>query len=436
MTKLGSPIQERSRPPELPKPKRKPSPLLFILLSVLVVGGGLSVWYFLMHPKVGSTLGILQLSSQRDKGTLGLSGRIEGYETNVGAKTAGRVDYLAVREGDQVHRGQVIARLDDSEIQAQLRGATAQITASQQRASQTSVGIAVLESQIREAQLNLQQSKGTAQGTIYQAQANVAQNEALLAQAEAQVKQAEADLKLAKVNLDRYAGLVRDGAYSQQQLDQAQATYDSDAATLVARKAAVDAAHKQVSAAQGALVQAQSTGLNPNIRNAQIGTLRQQLLQTQAQVKAAQADVANAVAARQQIAAQIGYLNVVSPIDGVVTARSVEPGAVVTSGKTLLTIINPNTVYVRGYIPQGNIGEVRVGQRAKVFLDSAPDKPLLARVTAIDTQASFTPENIYFRNDRVKQVFGVKIAIDNPAGFAKPGMPVDADIIINPELSK
>ena len=118
-----------------------------------------------------------------------------------------------------------------------------------------------------------------------------------------------------------------------------------------------------------------------------------------------------------------------SPIDGVVLTRSVEPGEVVATGRTLLTVIDPNTVYLRGFIPGGQIGNVRVGQRANVFLDSAPDRPLSARVTAIDTQASFTPENIYFREDRVRQVFGVKLSIDNPQGFAKPGMPADGEII-------
>jgi len=107
----------------------------------------------------------------------------------------------------------------------------------------------------------------------------------------------------------------------------------------------------------------------------------------------------------------------------------VEPGEVVATGRTLLTVIDPNTVYLRGFIPGGQIGNVRVGQRANVFLDSAPDRPLSARVTAIDTQASFTPENIYFREDRVRQVFGVKLSIDNPQGFAKPGMPADGEII-------
>lgn len=426
MTQLGSPpIQERARhPEEVPKSKRKFNPRILIPIALLIIGGGLGV------------RSLLNSRAENDTGTIRLSGRIEGYETNVGAKTAGRVDYIAVREGDQVRKGQVIVRLDDAEIQAQLRGASAQVAAAQQRERQTSLGINVLESQILEGQLTQQQSQGDAQGRIYEAEANIAQNEAQLAQAEAEVKQAASELKLASVDRDRYRQLVEQGAVNRQEFDQAQSTFETASAILGAREAAVNAARKQVTAAQGALVQAKATALNPSIRNAEINTLRAQLNQTRAEMQASKSDVANLIAAREQIRAQVAYLNVISPIDGVVTARSVEPGAVVTQGKTLLTVINPNTVYMRGYIPQGNIGKVRVGQRSRVFLDSAPTQPLGARVTAIDTQASFTPENIYFRDDRVKQVFGVKLAIDNPAGFAKPGMPADAEVVIQPESGK
>lgn len=426
MTQLGSPpIQERARhPEEVPKSKRKFNPRILIPIALLIIGGGLGV------------RSLLNSRAENDTGTIRLSGRIEGYETNVGAKTAGRVDYVAVREGDQVRKGQVIVRLDDAEIQAQLRGASAQVAAAQQRERQTSLGINVLESQILEGQLTQQQSQGDAQGRIYEAEANIAQNEAQLAQAEAEVTQAASELKLASVDRDRYRQLVEQGAVNRQEFDQAQSTFETASAILGAREAAVNAARKQVTAAQGALVQAKATALNPSIRNAEVNTLRAQLNQTRAEMQASKSDVANLIAAREQIRAQVAYLNVISPIDGVVTARSVEPGAVVTQGKTLLTVINPNTVYMRGYIPQGNIGKVRVGQRSRVFLDSAPTQPLGARVTAIDTQASFTPENVYFRDDRVKQVFGVKLAIDNPGGFAKPGMPADAEVVIQPESGK
>ena len=114
-----------------------------------------------------------------------------------------------------------------------------------------------------------------------------------------------------------------------------------------------------------------------------------------------------------------------------VTARTREPGAVVTNGQTVLTLVDLNSVYLRAYVPQGNIGRIRVGQKVRVFLDSDPQLPLAAKVAAIDPEASFTPENIYFQKDRVKQVFGIKITIDNPGGLAKPGMPADAEIQLN-----
>lgn len=97
-----------------------------------------------------------------------------------------------------------------------------------------------------------------------------------------------------------------------------------------------------------------------------------------------------------------------------------------------MSVLDLDTVYMRGFIPEGDIGRVRVGQTAEVYLDSDPDRPLRARVTAIDAEASFTPENIYFREDRVQQVFGVRLAIESPGGYAKPGMPADAEIVLTP----
>ncbi|WP_439566473.1 HlyD family secretion protein, partial [Gloeocapsopsis crepidinum] len=409
MTQLVSP-QETAQA----SPAKRINLRLLIPLGLLIIGAvGIAMWYL----------------SRPQSTALQLSGRIEGYPTNVGAKVGGRVDAVALREGDEVRRGEVIVQLDDAEIQAQLQGANARLSAAQQQEQQARLQIAVAQSQIEEAQFNLQQSQGDARGRIAQAEANVATAQAQLSQTEAQLVEARSQLELARKERDRFQQLLQAGAITQQQFDQAQTTFQTAQATLQSRKAAINAAQRQVNAAQGGLVQAQTASLNPNIRNTQLNALRRQLDVARSQLAAAQAEVKNAQASRQQIQAQIAYLNVVSPIDGVVLTRSVEPGEVVATGRTLLTVIDPNTVYLRGFIPGGQIGNVRVGQRANVFLDSAPDRPLSARVAAIDPQASFTPENIYFREDRVRQVFGVKLSIDNPQGFAKPGMPADGEII-------
>jgi HlyD family secretion protein len=373
-----------------------------MLLGVVAIAGvSAAIWYFLARP------------SDRD---LRVSGRIEGYETDVGAKTGGRVDAIAVREGDQVKQGQMLVRISDTEVQAQLRGAAARVITAQQQAQQAQLQIAVVESQIRESQLNVLQSQQDSQGRVYQAASSVAS-------LEAQLKQAQAQLNLARVTRDRYANLVQEGAVTQEQYDQQETSYQNALAT-------VESAQKQIDAAVGGLALAQSYRINPGIRDAQLGALLRQRQSAQSQLKAAEADIKNAQEAQKQIQAQIDYLNITSPIDGVVTARSKEPGAVVTNGQTVLSLINLNTVYLRGYVPEGNIGKIRVGQKARVFIDSDPTRPLDAKVVAIDPQASFTPENIYFRDDRVKQVIGIKIAIDNPDGYVKPGMPADAEIVL------
>ena len=78
---------------------------------------------------------------------------------------------------------------------------------------------------------------------------------------------------------------------------------------------------------------------------------------------------------------------------------------------------------------------VRVGQPGLVYLDTFPDRPLQATVTRVDPKASFTPENTYFKKDRVTQVFGVELTLKNPQGFAKPGMPADGRILV-PETAQ
>lgn len=394
------------RSPESPTPATKREgkgvPRLLIPIGLVAIAGiSAAIWYVLARP-AGHDLRV--------------SGRLEGYETDVGAKTGGRIDTITVREGEPVKQGQLLVRISDTEVQAQLRGAVAKVKAAQQQAQQAKFQMAAVESQMRESQLNILQAQQDSRGRVYQASSNVAS-------LEAQLKQAKAQLDLARVTRDRYAQLLQEGAVTQEQSDEKETSYRNAAAT-------VESAQKQIDAAVGGLALAQSYNINPSIRDAQLGALLRQRQSAEAQLKAAEADIENAEEAQKQIQAQIDYLNITSPISGVVTARTKEPGAVVTNGQTVLSLLDYNTVYLRGYVPQGEIGKIRVGQKAHVFLDSDPDHGLDGKVATIDPQASFTPENIYFRNDRVKQVVGIKITIDHPSGYAKPGMPADAEIVL------
>lgn len=419
MTQLAPPSADADAPksPQATAADRGSQSKLKIVvpLVLLVAAAGFGIRYWLTRP---------------DESAIALSGRIEGYETDLGTEVGGRVAEVTVREGDTVQLGQVIARLDDAELQAQFTAAQARVAAAQQQVNQAQLQVSVVESQIQEAQLALQQSRGEAAGRINQSKAAVAAAQAQLAEAQARAQEAQSTLELARSDRDRFATLVAQGAIPQQQFDQAQTQFETAQETLTARQSAVAAARQQVNVAQGALTQAETAELNPDIRAAQLNRLQTQQAQAQAQLAAAQANFDQAQAAQAEVVARLDDLDITSPIAGVVLTRTVEPGEVIAAGTPILTVVDLSDVYLRGYIPEGEVGHVRVGQPALVYLDSNPAQPLAAEVAAIDTQASFTPENIYFQEDRVAQVFGLKLDIENPDGFAKPGMPADGEILL------
>jgi len=403
--------------PPAPKPSRRWLWLLSGTIVIVGLGGGA---YWLLRPQASSAIA--------------LSGRIEGYETDVSTQGAGRVEAVTVREGATVTKGQLLVRLDDEEIRSELAAATSQLEAAKQREAAARLQISVLESQITDAQLNLQQSEGDTEGKVAEAEALVATAQSVLSQEEARVKEAEALQAQAQVDRDRYARLAGLGAETQQRADLAQTALNTAQAAVASREAAVVAARHAVEIAQGKLTQAQTTTLNPDRQATNISRLQAQRDQARVALLGAQADVKTAEANRQLIQSKLNHLTVNSPINGVVTTRSVEPGTVVLPSRPLLRIVDLNQVYMRGFIPGGQIAQIRVGQPARVYLDNDPrhQNPLKATVTAIDAKASFTPENIYFQRDRVEQVFGVRLSIDQPGGFAKPGMPADAEILLQP----
>ena len=150
----------------------------------------------------------------------------------------------------------------------------------------------------------------------------------------------------------------------------------------------------------------------------------------QRQVGAAQADAEGARAQLVEAQANRKDLNVLAPFTGTVATRTAEPGEVVAAGTPIITLIDMGRVYLRGFVPEGEIGRVRVGQPARVYIDSAPTTPIDAVVMRIDPEATFTPENTYFREERVKQVVGLKLLLRGAIGFAKPGMPADGEILV------
>src|SRR5262245_26185636 len=371
-------------------------------LLVLSIAGG-AIWYFLIR------------TPPAPRNLIKLSGRIEGDDTTVSTKVAGRIREIQVREGDQVKAGQVIAVIDDEQVRAREEQERSKVTQAEARVLSAQQQIAVLNAQLEERNIGVDQARIDAQGRVSQAEAQVAH-------AEAQLAQAEADYGQAKYDEQRYTTLASDGDVPERTGRQARTTAEAQAA-------AVRAARKQVDVARASLTIAKANLSNVAMRTSQAAGIRKQILQAQSEILAAQAETEHARAKLREVEADRNDLQVVAPIDGTVATRTAEPGEVVAAGTTLVTLVNLNAVYLRGFIPEGQIGRVRTGQTARVYLDSAPDHPLEAVVSRIDPEASFTPENTYFKDDRVKQVVGVKLQLKSAAGYAKPGMPADGEVI-------
>ncbi len=345
-----------------------------------------------------------------------VSGRIEGDDAVVASKTSGRIREITVGEGDEVKAGQVIAVLDDEQVRAREEQAGSTVRQAEARVRWAQQQISVLEAELEQSRLATDQARLDSEGKVRQAEAQVAQAEAQLAQAESEYNKARADE-------ERYTALAASGDIPEQKGSHARSTAE-------ALGAAVRASRKQVDVARAALTSARATLANPAIRGSEGARVRQQIAQAQSDIAAAQAEMSRAQAQLNEAQANRQDLQIVAPMDGTVATRSAEPGEVVAPGTPVLTLVNLSSVYLRGFVPEGEIGRVKTGQRAEVFLDSAPEQPIEAVVSRIDPEASFTPENTYFRDDRVKQVVGVKLTLRGAVGYAKPGMPADGKVFV------
>jgi HlyD family secretion protein len=376
---------------------------VIVLIVLLLAAGAVTVWR-------------VAFAKPRDSANvIFLSGRIEGDDSAVSSKATGRLLEAKVREGDEVKAGDVIAVLDDQQLRDREAEAQATVAQSEARLQVARRQIAILEEQLQQNSVETGQSKVDAQGRVRQAQGD-------LSAAEADLDQQQAAYKLALFDKDAYTRLAQSGAVSERQGKQAETTADTQAALVAASK-------RKVEAARGALATAEATLSNPDIRTLQAAMVHRQIAQQESDIASAVADEQHARAELQEAQANRKDLTVTAPFDGTVVTRTAEPGEVLTAGTPIVTLLDLHKVYLRGYIPEGQIGRIKLGQAAHIYLDSNPNQPLDAYVQRIDPQATFTPENTYFRDDRVKQVVGVKLGLKSGFGYAKPGMPADGEVL-------
>jgi len=141
-------------------------------------------------------------------------------------------------------------------------------------------------------------------------------------------------------------------------------------------------------------------------------------------------------ASRRQVdllADKLAKTDVKSPINGTVLTKAVESGELIQPGQVVAILADLSDMELKVYVPESDIGKVSLDAAARVAIDAFPERTFEARVARVDSQAQFTPRDIHMPSERVRTIFGVTLALDNPDGWLKPGMPADAWILWRPE---
>lgn len=332
-------------------------------------------------------------------------------EATLGARAAGRVVSVRVREGDVVRRGQVLVLLDARDLDAAVAQANANVRFARVGldTAQTTAGMesSLSRARISEARALVSESDAAlraASARLDQVQVGPRKQER--AQASLAVTQAKANLDLAEANLHRMEGLVAQGAISRQQYDivrtqsnVAQAQYDtavqalslseegSRAEEIRAAREAVRQAQAGLERAQAGLRQAQANALQVNVR-------RQETRGADARIGQAEAALRIARVARD-------YTAVTAPFDGVVAARLVDPGTLASPGTPLLRVLG-GPLRLEAVVPESAMHSVRKGMELPVTVDAIGGERLTGRV-----------DDIVPQGDPASHTFAVRVRIPN-----------------------
>jgi HlyD family secretion protein len=352
-------------------------------------------------------------------GILEANGRVEGDQVAVGARVGGRIIRLPVQEGQTLPAGEVIAELSSEQAKAQLEQAEHGVHAAREEVGQAQSRIAVLEQEIRTKETAVELAEKESRARIGEAESAVEAARARLPQAQAERQRAERDF-------DRSRQLLAKGLIATQEADHASTAFQS-------AKAEEEVARKQIAQAEENLKLARTTTIAVELRKRELAQARERLREARAGLEAARARVQTLEARVAQAQADVKDTRVLAPFNGTVLQKLVQEGQVVAPGSPLVTFVDMSKLYVKVYIPEMEIAKVRLGDPARVYVDAFPKKYFEAAASEVSQQAEFTPRDIHMKDERVKLVFAVKLALKNPQGFLKPGMPADVKIKWKPE---
>jgi len=307
--------------------------------------------------------------ASRGPATLTLTGIVTTNDVIVSSQIGGQIGRLLVNEGDAVEKDQLIATIAPEELKAD----TAYYAQNQEG----------LASQVRqsEAALRLQE---------LQLGDQIAQAESTLAASQAQVQASKADLEASRLTFARTRDLAQQGITSAQELDQARAAAD-------AAQAKLDALAKQVEAQRSAVAMARANAEQVAVRRSEL--------------QASQHQQAAAAAQRTKADVRLSYAELHAPIAGQVDVRAARSGEYVAAGQPVVTLVNPDDLWVRADVEETYIDRVRLGDTLMVRLPSGAERSGTVFYRGLD--AAYATQRDVSRTKRDIKTFEVRLRVDN-----------------------
>jgi membrane fusion protein YbhG len=321
------------------------------------------------------------------EGLIQANGRIEGDHLSVASKFPGRIQELLVREGDSVTTGQVMIRIDDVQTRSRVDQARHGWEATEAQVQSAHTALAVLNLEVPLA--------------IESAQSRVDEAKAVLEKTKAVEVEARLDEQ-------RFRNLLPEEAVAQQQYDQALVRWNVS-------KSEVQVARSILAKTTKELAQAELGWKRIHAKEDEVAALERQRDQLEAALNEAESVLAD--------------LTIRAPANGTITTRMVDLGEVVTAGAPLFEIVDLDRLYLKVYVPEIQIGKIRLDLPARIHTDAFPDQPFDATVRYIASKAEFTPKEVQTPDERVKLIYAVKLYVkENPDHRLTPGLPADAVI--------
>ncbi len=331
------------------------------------------------------------------------TGRIDGDLININTKYAGRIEKLYADESQRIKKDQLLALISSKEYEAQLNAVKQEIKAKQKEIEAKKIELKILKESLPE--------------NVKKARSSIEANQAVLSELEKNIQSLEKVVKQDEKDFKRFKNLAEKDLFPYEKFEKIKLKYETDKDKLKALQEKRKQITASIQIAKSSLNQAKATLKKIEILEKTISALNEALLALKAK--------------KQQVEVVLDELKIKSPLNGYIVDKIANEGEVIAPGMPVFTAINPNSLYLKMFVDTLENGKIKIGDKAEIFLDSYPDKPIPAKVVKIAKRAEFTPKEVAVKEDRIQRVYAVHLKPVKPNPLLKLGIPAIGVISID-----